>query len=73
MDSLPVARDLRQESMIRFDQARIASVLGQRERAIGLLRQARLRGVLWEFLHGTSDFDSLLDDPFIASLLRPGR
>jgi hypothetical protein len=53
-------------------QARIAALLGERERAVTLLRRALDQGQRGNlFLHLDPDFESLLDYPPYRELIRP--
>lgn len=56
---------------LRFQMARTAALLGQREKAINLLSREALRGTLWNQVHDATEFDSIRDDPTFASLLHP--
>jgi tetratricopeptide (TPR) repeat protein len=53
-------------------QARIAAVLGERERAVNLLRNAFAEGLSYGiWLHLDVSFESLQDDPAFHELMRP--
>jgi tetratricopeptide (TPR) repeat protein/TolB-like protein len=55
-----------------FWRARIAAALGERERAVALLRQALEQGVVYSAdLHAIREFDTLRDDRAFQELLRP--
>ena len=57
---------------VQFHQARIASILGQRERAAALLRSAPWRGRMWDLVHSTGpDFEWLRNDHTTAALFPP--
>lgn len=61
------------EDRMRFQQASIAALLGDRLRAVAILREEPLRGQLFEWLHTSPDFQDLRDDPFIRPLVLPAR
>ncbi len=53
-------------------QARIASLLGEKERAVGLLKEALSQGFTYGvFLHRETDLEPLWDHPPFQELLRP--
>ena len=52
-------------------RARIAAVLGERGRAVALLRKAFADGRAVPWLHGDPDFLALRDDPSFRELMRP--
>jgi serine/threonine protein kinase/tetratricopeptide (TPR) repeat protein len=53
-------------------QARIASLLGEKERAVGLLREAFSQGLSYGvYLHCEIDLEPLWDHPSFKELLRP--
>jgi len=53
-------------------QARIASLLGEKERAVGLLREAFSQGLTYGvYLHREIDLEPLWDYPPFKELLRP--
>ena len=60
-----------------YGRAKIASLLGEREGAVGLLRDALAQGLRgWSFLgdvdiHTDMDFESLRDSPAFQQLVRP--
>jgi tetratricopeptide (TPR) repeat protein/TolB-like protein len=64
-------RDRITYAMLHFEQARIAALLGDRQRAVEYLRQEPHRGALFDVVHKSTDFARFRDDPFIAALRRP--
>jgi tetratricopeptide (TPR) repeat protein len=52
-------------------RARIASLLGDKERAVNLLRQATKEGFAYFDIHPTEDFESLADYPPYVQLMKP--
>ena len=52
-------------------QAAVAALLGQRERAVHMLRQEPARNSLWMLLHTDADLASIRDHPFVVSVLHP--
>ena len=62
-----------------YDRARIAALLGEREKAVTLLRDALAQGLRgWSFLgdadiHTEVDFESLHNDPPFLDLVQPRR
>jgi predicted Zn-dependent protease len=62
-----------------YDRARIAALLGEREKAVTLLRDALAQGLRgWSFLgdadiHTEMDFESLRNDPPFLDLVQPRR
>jgi hypothetical protein len=53
-------------------RARIAAVLGERDHAVALLRQAFAQGLSWFQMEGFQfDFDALRDQPEYQELVRP--
>jgi len=61
-----------------FGRAQIAAILGERDRAVRLLLEARAKGVAFVFdrdisyiRHADMDLESVLDHPTMAMLLKP--
>jgi serine/threonine protein kinase/tetratricopeptide (TPR) repeat protein len=55
-----------------YNRARIAAVLGERDRAVALLRDSFLQGVrMLVYLHTDPDFESLWDYPPFQELIKP--
>jgi tetratricopeptide (TPR) repeat protein len=52
-------------------RARIAALLGDRERSVALLREALQEGQMYPTLHGDADLTSLRDLPDFRELVRP--
>jgi hypothetical protein len=52
-------------------RARIAALLGERERALALLREALQEGQMYPALHGAADLAPLRDLPAFQELIRP--
>jgi serine/threonine protein kinase len=52
-------------------QARIASLLGEKEKAVRLLREALAQGVYYTSLHPEMDFEPLQDYPPFSELIKP--
>jgi serine/threonine-protein kinase len=52
-------------------RARIAALLGDRERAVALVRQALQAGQMYPTLHGQADLSSLGDVPAFQELIQP--
>jgi serine/threonine protein kinase/tetratricopeptide (TPR) repeat protein len=52
-------------------RARIAALLGDKERAVTLLRQATKQGFTYPDIHPTEDFESLADFPPYIQLMKP--
>jgi serine/threonine protein kinase/tetratricopeptide (TPR) repeat protein len=52
-------------------RARIAALLGDKEGAVNLLRQATKQGYYFPSIHPTEDFESLADYPPYVQLLKP--
>ncbi len=52
-------------------RARIASLLGDKEGAVNLLRQATKEGFAYSAFHPTEDFESLADYPPYVQLMKP--
>jgi tetratricopeptide (TPR) repeat protein/tRNA A-37 threonylcarbamoyl transferase component Bud32 len=52
-------------------RARIAALLGDKEGAVGLLRQAIKQGYAYSNIHPTEDFESLADFPPYIQLMKP--
>jgi hypothetical protein len=52
-------------------RARIAALLGERERAVALLREALREGQMYPALHGNADLVPLRDVPAFRELMRP--
>lgn len=69
LDTLPRNRRHDQRYVTHFDQARIALLLGQPDRAISILREEPLRGRLWELVHSCADFDPVRNHAFIGGLI----
>jgi hypothetical protein len=64
-------RDRITYAMLHFEQARIAALLGDRERAVAYLKTEPHRGALYEVMHKSADFELIRDDPFIMGLMQP--
>ena len=58
---------------VAYDQARIAAVLGQKERALEFLRQVDEPGSLIYAIRTSGDFEILKGDPVFEALLHPRR
>jgi tetratricopeptide (TPR) repeat protein len=54
-----------------FWRARIAALLGDKEGAVNLLRQAIKQGYAYSSIHPTEDFESLADYPPYIQLMKP--
>jgi tetratricopeptide (TPR) repeat protein/predicted Ser/Thr protein kinase len=54
-----------------FYRARIASLLGEKENAVSLIREALAQGVDYTELHPVMDFEPLQDYPPFQELIRP--
>jgi len=52
-------------------RARIAALLGDKEGAVNLLRQATKKGFAYSNIHPTEDFESLADYPPYVQLMKP--
>ena len=52
-------------------RARIAALLGNKEAAVNLLRQATKEGYAYSSIHPTEDFESLADYPPYIQLMKP--
>jgi tetratricopeptide (TPR) repeat protein len=52
-------------------RARIAALLGDKEAAVSLLRQAIKQGYTYPSIHPTEDFESLADYPPYVQLMKP--
>jgi hypothetical protein len=52
-------------------RARIAALLGDKEGAVSLLRQAIKQGYAYSGIHPTEDFESLADYPPYVQLMKP--
>ncbi|MFZ2053942.1 MAG: serine/threonine-protein kinase [Candidatus Aminicenantales bacterium] len=52
-------------------RARIAAILGDKEGAVNLIRQATKEGFSYDSLHPTEDFESLADYPPYIQLMKP--
>jgi tetratricopeptide (TPR) repeat protein/predicted Ser/Thr protein kinase len=52
-------------------RARIAALLGDKEGAVNLIRQATKEGYDYDFLHPCEDFESLADYPPYIQLMKP--
>jgi tetratricopeptide (TPR) repeat protein len=52
-------------------RARIAALLGDKEAAVNLLRQATKQGYAYSDIHPTEDFESLADYPPYIQLMKP--
>lgn len=52
-------------------RARIAAILGDKEGAVNLLRQATKQGYVYSSIHPTEDFESLADHPPYIQLMKP--
>jgi serine/threonine-protein kinase len=52
-------------------RARIAALLGDKEAAVNLLRQATKEGYYYSSIHPTEDFESLADYPPYIQLMKP--
>ena len=52
-------------------RASIAARLGERDKALDLLREALAAGTLAHLLHSDTDFESLWDDPEFQELIEP--
>jgi tetratricopeptide (TPR) repeat protein len=52
-------------------RARIAALLGDKEAAVNLLRQATKEGYTYSSIHPTEDFESLADYPPYIRLMKP--
>jgi tetratricopeptide (TPR) repeat protein len=52
-------------------RARIAALLGDKEAAVSLLRQATKQGYAYSTIHPTEDFESLADYPPYIQIIKP--
>ena len=58
---------------LTFMQARIAALLGERDRVVEILGRQPHRGDLFRIMLISSDFDSMRDHPLVAALLQPSK
>jgi len=57
--------------LLRRGTPRIAALLGDKEGAVSLLRQAIKQGYAYSGIHPTEDFESLADFPPYVQLMKP--
>jgi tetratricopeptide (TPR) repeat protein len=76
-ESLKISKDLEEDKRPylygnpAYWRARIAALLGDKESAVNLLRQATKEGYSFSDIHPTEDFESLTDYPPYIQLMKP--
>jgi tetratricopeptide (TPR) repeat protein len=76
-EALKISKDLEEDKRPylfgnpTYWRARIAALLGDKEGAVNLLRQAIKQGFSYSSIHPTEDFESLADYPPYVQLMKP--
>jgi tetratricopeptide (TPR) repeat protein len=76
-ESLKISKDLEEDKRPylygnpTYWRARIAALLGDKESAVNLLRQATKEGYYYSSIHPTEDFEPLADYPPYIQLMKP--